>query len=170
MIELFTLLALLASIAGFSTFSAHGAIYCMILSFLFSGIVYYLLTSSYLAMMLFVVYVGAVAMLFVFCVMLLNLSSRPGRAYSTASYYFFIFYAFIFLVACFALYYMGATPSFDVICFEPSSFWPTDESWAPTSKDHFFTSSMYEKFLPYLAVLGIILFFVTVIVTVLFIS
>jgi len=170
MVELFTFFALLTSLAGFATFSAHSAIYCMILSFLFTGIVYYLLSSTYLAMMLFVVYVGAVAMLFVFCVMLLNLSSRPGKAYGTASYYFFIFYFFIFFGVSFFLYYMGATPNYEIINYELPTFAPEDQTWILTSKDHLFTAIIYTGLLPYLVVLGLILFFVTIVVTVLFIS
>jgi NADH-quinone oxidoreductase subunit J len=79
MVEFFTILALLASFGAFGSFSAHTNIYFMILSFLSSGIVYYLLSATYMAIMLFIVYVGAVAMLFVFCVMLLNLSSKFTR-------------------------------------------------------------------------------------------
>jgi NADH:ubiquinone oxidoreductase subunit 6 (subunit J) len=168
MVELFTFLSLVGAIAAFSTFSAHAAIYCMILSFLFSGIVYYLLTATYLAMILFVVYVGAVAMLFVFCVMLLNLVSRPRRTFGTAGYFFFFLYVSIGFVLAAGLYGMGAMTDFAF--FTPDlTLLSGDHSWgALSSKDQFLSHSMYGTFLPFLVVNGLLLFFVTVLVTVLF--
>jgi NADH:ubiquinone oxidoreductase subunit 6 (subunit J) len=168
MIEFFSFLALFASISAFSTFSAHTAIYCMILSFLFSGIVYYLLTSTYLAMMLFVVYVGAVAMLFVFCVMLLNLSSRASKSFSTTSYFFF----FLYVISSFTISVLAFESFFsfnlDFFSFDFITVLNTDVTWSPYSKDQFLTHSMFHVMLPHMLMLGFILFFVTVLVTVLF--
>jgi len=139
----------------------------MILCFLFSGIVYYLLSSTYLAMMLFIVYVGAVAILFVFCVILLNLSTK----YSKVSV--FSFYAFIplfltsFLVAV-ILFFFGSTGfQSDFFSYDQTVFNMYDHVWSYYSKDQLLTHSIYSSFLPYLIVLGILLFFVTVAVTVL---
>jgi NADH:ubiquinone oxidoreductase subunit 6 (subunit J) len=168
MVELFTFLSLVTALGGFATFSAHAAIYCMILSFLFSGIVYYLLTSTYLAMMLFVVYVGAVAMLFVFCVMLLNLVSRPRRAFGTASYFFLLLYVLVGFILAVALYSLGAIPDFDFFAVQPSSL-IGEHAWGGlSSKDQFLTHAMYGPLLPFLVLNGLLLFFVTVLVTILF--
>ena len=171
LVSFFSLLAFVASLVGFASFSAHTAIYSMILTFLFSGIVYYLLTSTYLAIMLFVVYVGAVAMLFVFCVMLLNLSSRPTRAFSTTAYFFLFFYVLGFFVisastyVSFGLFNLDFFVPPDFLCF--TSFF-TEPSWSPFSKDQLLTFSIYHHMLPCLMFLGFILFFVTVLVTILF--
>lgn len=170
MVNVFAFLALFAGLCAFSTFSAHTAIYCMILSFLFSGIVYYLLASTYLAIMLFVVYVGAVAMLFVFCVMLLNLSSRASRVFGTSGYFFFFFYLFSFFVFSVLAYSSVAGFSGDFFSVDFFSVFITDPTWAPVSKDQFLTYSMYHSMLPLLVMLGFILFFVTVLVTILFSS
>lgn len=168
MISFFSFLAFLASLCAFSTFSAHTAIYCMILSFLFSGIVYYLLTSTYLAMMLFVVYVGAVAMLFVFCVMLLNLSSKVSRSFSTSGYFFLFFYTLIFFVVSFFAYQTVGSFSGDFFSVDLAFGLSNEVAWAPFSKDQFLTYSMFHSMLQFLVMLGFILFFVTVLVTVLF--
>lgn len=170
MLNLFSFLAFFAGLCAFSTFSAHTAIYCIILSFLFSGIVYYLLTSTYLAMMLFVVYVGAVAMLFVFCVILLNLSSRASRSFSTSSYFFFFFYVFSFFFISLLSYESVASFSGDFFYIELFTTYVSDPTWAPLSKDQFLTYAMYHSMLPLLLMLGFILFFVTVLVTILFSS
>lgn len=170
MLNFFSFLAFFAGLCAFSTFSAHTAIYCMILSFLFSGIVYYLLTSTYLAMMLFIVYVGAVAMLFVFCVILLNLSSRASRSFSTSAYFFFFFYLLSFFFIAFFSYETIAVFNGDFFCIELSATYISDPVWSPVSKDQFLTYTMYHSMLPLLLMLGFILFFVTVLVTVLFSS
>jgi NADH:ubiquinone oxidoreductase subunit 6 (subunit J) len=170
MVNFFAFIAFFSGLSAFSTFSAHTAIYCIILSFLFSGIVYYLLASTYLAMMLFVVYVGAVAMLFVFCVILLNLSSRASRAFSTSSYFFFSFYLLSFFLVSLLVYATVAGFSSDFFSVEFISTFATDATWAPISKDQFLTYSMYHAMLPLLLILGFILFFVTVLVTILFSS
>jgi NADH-quinone oxidoreductase subunit J len=167
MVGIFTFLSFVAALAGFATFSAHAAIYCMILSFLFSGVVYYLLTATYLAMMLFVVYIGAVAMLFVFCVMLLNLSSRPRHTFGTSSYFFLFLYGAIFFVISVGLYGLGALPAFDFFSLDTGVL-AGETRWAPVSKDQLLTQLMYGPLLPVLVVLGLVLFYVTVLVTVLF--
>lgn len=171
LVNFFSFLALAASLVGFSSFSAHTAIYSIILTFLFSGIVYYLLASTYLAIMLFVVYVGAVAMLFVFCVMLLNLSSRPMKGFSTTAYFFLFFYILGFFAATVFVY--SGFNLFSLDFFVPPSFidftsFFSDSYWSPVSKDHLLTFSIYHSLLPCLIFLGFILFFVTVLVTVLF--
>ena len=77
--------AFIFSIFSMASFSAHVAVYFIILTFLATGFVYYIIGSYYVSMMLFIVYVGAVAMLFIFCVMLLNLKSFFG--YDRFKYY-----------------------------------------------------------------------------------
>jgi NADH:ubiquinone oxidoreductase subunit 6 (subunit J) len=168
MVNFFALLAFFCSMCAFATFSAHTAIYCMILAFLFSGIVYYLITSTYLAMMLFVVYVGAVAMLFVFCVMLLNLSSRSSRAMSTSAYFFLIAYFVVFFSVSLLFFHYSVTFDLDFFSLDLVTTLAPEVTWAPFSKDQILTYTMYSTMLPLMVMLGFILFFVTVLVTILF--
>lgn len=156
----FATLSLFFGFVAISSFSAHTSVYFMIITFLSTGILYYLLSCTYVSIMLFIVYVGAVAMLFVFCVMLLSLQSE-GFVGSlqyvsyTAVLVFFSISIFIF----FSPYY---TFSANYFAF---SFY--DFSYTFYTKDTIFLTSFYSIYTSYITFLGILLFFVTLAVTVL---
>jgi NADH:ubiquinone oxidoreductase subunit 6 (subunit J) len=167
MVIFFSLLALLSSFGAFASFSAHTNIYFMILCFLFSGIVYYLLLSTYLAIMLFIVYVGAVAMLFVFCVILLNLSTKYAKISSFSFYSFIPLFISSFLAIVILFFSFSVGFQSDFFIYDKLVFNFYEHGWVFYSKDQFLTHAIYSGFLPYLVFLGILLFFVTVAVTVL---
>lgn len=166
MTTIFALLAFMFVFASFASYSSHTATYFMILAFLCTGIEYYLLSATYLSMMLFVVYVGAIAMLFVFCVMLLNLSSAETSDRGTS----FVHFLYITPAAfAFVIYLLDEYRALESISLLPNilTVW-SSFAWVPFSKDHLLTAGLYTNILPVIVLLGFVLFFVTVLVTVLF--
>lgn len=155
--------AFLAGIGSLSVLSAHTAVYFMVLCFLLTGIVYYLMASTYLAMMLFIVYVGAIAILFVFCVILLDFNVRylASRAFSLS--FFIISVATLFIIfVTFGADFFVVYPRFIVL----SGFSVLPE-FAESTKDSLFLSAFTTFYIPYYILIGLVLFFVTVAVTVL---
>src|ERR687896_1440007 len=79
----FYMFAVLAVLAGFMVIVAknpvHGVLY-LILAFFNAAGLFLLLGAEFLAMMLVIVYVGAVAVLFLFVVMMLDVSFAELRA------------------------------------------------------------------------------------------
>lgn len=152
------LLALVFSVFSMASFSAHSAVYFMILTFLATGLIYYIIGSTYVSIMLFIVYVGAVAMLFIFCVMLLNLKNavkpQPLKFYVYLPFLLFLVYFFVY----FHTYYFQLNSSFNY--FD----WPAF-NYNYYSKDHSFLSTFYTMNSSYILIIGILLFFVTVAVT-----
>lgn len=74
--SLFYLFAFLGLISGFCVISAHNAVHSvffLILTFCLSSCVLFLLTIDFLSIIFIVVYVGAIAVLFLFVVMMLNI-------------------------------------------------------------------------------------------------
>lgn len=166
MIVFFAVLAFTFVFASFASYSSHTATYFMILAFLCTGIEYYLLSATYLSMMLFVVYVGAIAMLFVFCVMLLNLSSANTTGRNSA----FIHFLYVTPTAfAFSSYLLGGYQELSLVSSSTGTLvFSHPALWVPFSKDHLLTLGLYTNALPVVVLLGFILFFVTVLVTVLF--
>ena len=167
MAEFFSVLVFFSCFGIFASFSTHLNIYLIILSFLLTGIVYFLLGATYLAMMLFIVYVGAVAILFVFCLILLHLNPNFIKM---ASPEFIAFILMSFFLTFFGFFNYISVVDFQSDFFDfnlqvGSGFF--EQTWSPYSKDELLTSSMYGSYLPYLVYLGLLLFFVTVAVTVL---
>jgi NADH:ubiquinone oxidoreductase subunit 6 (subunit J) len=162
----FALLAFTFVFASFAAYSSHTATYFMILAFLCTGVEYYLLSATYLSMMLFVVYVGAIAILFVFCVMLLNLSSAETADHGTS----FVHFLYVTPAAlAFAVYLIGEYRELGPTSLTVNKLTTSVIlDWAPFSKDHLLTLGLYTNILPVVVLLGFVLFFVTVLVTVLF--
>lgn len=149
----------LFSIFSMASFSVHSAVYFIILTFLSSGFVYYLLGSTYLSMILFIVYVGAVAILFIFCIMLLNLRTEQGSTYTFRYYIYSSFIFFSFLVGVY-FYFTFFTFNFYFIHFDWIGF-----DYSFYSKDYSFLSTFFTFYSSYILCVGILLFFVTVAVT-----
>jgi NADH:ubiquinone oxidoreductase subunit 6 (subunit J) len=117
--------------------------------------------------MLFAVYVGAVAVLFIFCLMLLNIGSEPVRTYGPAGVFFFVL---LLSSVLFLIYY---PPSF----FMPIEQFAFDSFYVPqypimiyddVSAGQILAVSLYTDFNYVIIILGFLLFSVTVFVTVLF--
>jgi NADH:ubiquinone oxidoreductase subunit 6 (subunit J) len=155
----FSILALFFSIFSMASFSAHSAVYFMILAFLSTGIVYYVLGSTYVAIMLFIVYVGAVAMLFIFCVMLLNLKNQPFT--NTKRYYFYI--PLTVLVFSFSIY--SFLQGYSIFFSDFGSPEWLNFNYGFYSKDHTFLSTFYTLNSFLIMFVGLLLFFVTVVIT-----
>jgi len=110
--------------------------------------------------MLFIVYVGAVAILFVFCVMLLSLQSEGfvgSLQYISYTTVLVLFSASLFIF--FSPYYVFSADYFSFSFFDFALTFYT--------KDVIFLTSFYSLYTSYITFLGILLFFVTVAVTVL---
>lgn len=156
----FATLSLLFGFVAISSLSAHTSVYFMIITFLSTGILYYLLSCTYVSIMLFIVYVGAVAMLFVFCVMLLSMQSGGFvGSLQYISYTTVLVFSSVSLFVFFSPYY--------VFSFDYFSFTFFDFSFTFYTKDYIFLTSFYSTYTSYIVFLGILLFFVTVAVTIL---
>ncbi len=159
LLSFFSFITVLFAVFSMASFSAHNAVYFMILSFLTTGFIYYIIGSTYVSMILFIVYVGAVAMLFVFCVMLLNLKNTL----QSDSLRYYLYYPLICLII-FSMAY------FYTVFYQPTIDWITfydfpNFNYQNTTKDHTFLSTFYTVNLFYITILGFLLFFVTVAVT-----
>ncbi len=156
----FATVSLFFGFVAISSLSAHTSVYFMIITFLSTGILYYLLSSTYVSMILFIVYVGAVAMLFVFCVMLLSLQSDGfvGRIQ------YFSYTALLVFIVTFIFYFFGPHYIFSTDYFTFDLF---DFMYTFYTKDTVFLSTFYSFYTPYIVFLGMLLFFVTVSVTIL---
>lgn len=152
------LLALIFSVLSMASFSAHSAVYYIILTFLCSGLIYYILGSTYVSIMLFIVYVGAVAILFIFCVMLLNL--RNDISTVNFRYYAYLPILLVSLLAAFYFYSEVFQLNMTLGYFD----WPAFH-YSFYSKDHMFLSTFYTLNSFYIMLIGLLLFFVTVAVT-----
>lgn len=151
-------LALIFSVFSMASFSAHSAVYFMILTFLSSGLLFYIVGSTYVSIILFIVYVGAVAMLFIFCVILLNLKNSLSQ---TGVKFYVYFPILIFLLA--AVLYAQINYfqiNSDFVYFD----WPAF-NYSYYSKDTSFLSTFYTLHSQYIFIVGMLLFFVTVAVT-----
>lgn len=151
-------LALIFSVFSMASFSAHSAVYFIILTFLSTGLLYYIIGSTYVSIMLFIVYVGAVAMLFIFCVMLLNLKNSLRGPNFKFYVYFPIIISLLFATLYFQTFYFQLNSDF--FYFD----WPAF-SYNYYSKDTAFLSTFYTLNSPYIFIVGLLLFFVTVAVT-----
>ncbi len=76
---LFSGILLLASVGVISTKNPVYAVLFLILAFINSAIIFLFLNAEFLAMLVVVVYVGAVAVLFLFVVMMLNVSQEERK-------------------------------------------------------------------------------------------
>lgn len=150
-------LALIFSVFSMASFSAHSAVYFMILTFLCTGLVYYIIGSTYVSIILFIVYVGAVAMLFIFCVILLNLEN--SIRHSNLKLYA---YTFFFLIIFIFIFYFSSNYT-QVSVFGYYDWKPINYTYF--SKDYMFLSTFYTINSPYIFIVGLLLFFVTVAVT-----
>lgn len=155
------ILVVIFSILSMASFSAHSAVYFIILTFLATGLIYYIIGSTYVSIMLFIVYVGAVAMLFIFCVILLNLRNTV----ETARLKYYAYYPTLFITIFLAFYvyfsYFQLNTTFSY--FDWPSF-----NYSYYSKDHMFLSTFYTMNSFYVIIIGLLLFFVTIAVTALF--
>jgi NADH:ubiquinone oxidoreductase subunit 6 (subunit J) len=151
-------IALIFSVLSMASFSAHGAVYFIILAFLSTGLLYYIIGSTYVAIILFIVYVGAVAMLFIFCVILLNLQYNKSEI---GLRYYLVFP--LLAAAAFGAWYIFCT-FFQVTTLDIFHEWPSF-SYSLYSKDHMFLSTFYTLNSFYVILIGLLLFFVTVAVT-----
>lgn len=149
---------LIFSVFSMASFSAHSAVYFMILTFLSSGLLFYIVGSTYVSIMLFIVYVGAVAILFIFCVILLNLKNSLSQV--TLKFYLYV-PVLLFLLSG-VLY---AQINYFQINSEFAYFdWPAF-NYNYYSKDTSFLSTFYTLNSQYIFIIGMLLFFVTVAVT-----
>jgi NADH-quinone oxidoreductase subunit J len=151
-------LAFVFSIFSMASFSAHSAVYFMILTFLATGLVYYIIGSTYVSMILFIVYVGAVAILFIFCVILLELKNNLFD--SKFKYYAYYPLLFISIIVSFYIYFEFFQLNVSMTYFD----WPSFD-YNFYSKDYSFLSTFYTLHSFYVITIGLLLFFVTVIVT-----
>jgi NADH:ubiquinone oxidoreductase subunit 6 (subunit J) len=154
-----SIIAFMFCILSLTSFFVHTAVYFMILTFLSSGLIYYIVGSTYVSMMLFIVYVGAVAILFIFCVILLNLQSNIS-SFQKLRYYSYIPFYIISIFISFFLYFFFFQTNTLVFYFD----WPTFY-YSFYSKDHVFLSTFFTIFSFYIAIIGLILFAVTLFVT-----
>ena len=76
---IFSGIIILSSIGVISSKNPVYAVLYLILAFLNSAILFLLLNAEFLAMLLIVVYVGAVAVLFLFVVMMLNINQEEKK-------------------------------------------------------------------------------------------
>ena len=76
---LFSFIIILSSIGVISTKNPVYAVLFLILAFINSSILFLFLNAEFLAMLLIVVYVGAVAVLFLFVVMMLNINNEENK-------------------------------------------------------------------------------------------
>jgi NADH:ubiquinone oxidoreductase subunit 6 (subunit J) len=160
LVTFFATLSLFFGFVAISSFSAHASVYFMIITFLVTGILYYLLSCTYVSIMLFIVYVGAVAILFVFCVMLLSLQSEGFvGSLQYVSYTVVLVFLVVALFNFFSPYYVFSS---DYFVFSFSDF-----NFNFFTKDNIFLSSFYSLYTSYIVFLGILLFFVTIAVTLL---
>ena len=77
---LFSFIIILSSIGVISTKNPVYAVLFLILAFINSSILFLFLNAEFLAMLLIVVYVGAVAVLFLFVVMMLNINNEEKKS------------------------------------------------------------------------------------------
>jgi NADH:ubiquinone oxidoreductase subunit 6 (subunit J) len=154
-----SIIAFIFSIFSLTSFFVHTAVYFIILTFLTSGLIYYIVGSTYVSIMLFIVYVGAVAILFIFCVMLLNLQSDVSSIQRIRYYAYIPFFILSIFIAFFVYLFFFQTNTL-VFYFD----WPTFY-YSFYSKDHVFLSSFFTVFSFYIVIIGLILFAVTVFVT-----
>jgi len=155
----FSILSLFFSIFSMASFSAHSSVYFIILTFLSTGLVYYIIGSTYIAIILFIVYVGAVAILFIFCVILLNLNNQ--FSVNPKSFYFYIpLITFILLTSLYFIFQRYSIFFSDFNNFEWINF-----NYNFYSKDHMFLSTFYTLNIFPVMLIGLLLFFVTVFVT-----
>lgn len=166
MLFTFTFLTLVFSLIGLITFSAPIALYSMICAFCLTAPIYYLLGATYVAMMLFAVYVGAVAVLFIFCLMLLNIGSEPVRTFSTVGFFFL-------LLAGFCVPFLSSMSPVSFFFSEPFFSFSNLPSYDLLNYEDFSSGqvlslSLYTDFIYVVVMLGFLLFSVTVFVTVLF--
>lgn len=160
LVNLFATFSLLFGFVAISSLSAHASVYFMIITFLSTGILYYLLSCTYVSIILFIVYVGAVAMLFVFCVMLLSLQSEGFvGSLQYVSYTVVLVFIVIALFDFFFPYYVFSNEYFIFHFF--------DFSFTFSTKDVIFLGSFYSLYTSYIFFLGVLLFFVTIAVTLL---
>lgn len=151
-------LTLIFSVFSMASFSAHSAVYFMILTFLSSGLLFYIVGSTYVSIILFIVYVGAVAMLFIFCVILLNLKNSLSEARLKFYFYFPILLFLLIAVLYAQINYFQVNSDF--VYFD----WPAF-NYNYYSKDTSFLSTFYTLHSQYIFIIGMLLFFVTVAVT-----
>jgi NADH-quinone oxidoreductase subunit J len=155
----FVFLALISGFGSIGAFSPHTAVYFIILCFLATGVVFYLFSSTYISMMLFIVYVGAIAMLFIFCIILLNLEVRNVQ--SRFHYYVFPILFSSFFIATF--YFFNSVFIYDNDFFFLHCF--VYEDWNPYTKDNYLLYTFYSFYIFQLIFLAFVLFFVTVAAT-----
>jgi len=152
----FILLALISGFGSIGAFSPHTAVYFIILCFLATGVVFYLFSSTYVSMMLFIVYVGAIAILFVFCIILLNLEVRTTQGR---------FHYYVFPVL-FSSFFMAIFFFFNGIFVYDSDFFSLPylvfESLDHYTKDSYLLYTFYNFYIFQLIFLALILFFVTI--------
>jgi len=166
MLVTFSLLTLMFSFLGLITFSAPIALYSMICAFCLTAPIYYLLGATYVAIMLFAVYVGAVAVLFIFCLMLLNIGSDSVRTFSITGLFFL-------LLSSFSIIFISYISPVSFFFVEPLSFLLTFPNFDLMNYENFSSGqvlslSLYSDFIYVVVILGFLLFSVTVFVTVLF--
>ena len=76
---LFSFIIIVSSIGVISTKNPVYAVLFLILAFINAAILFLFLNAEFLAMLLIVVYVGAVAVLFLFVVMMLNINNEENK-------------------------------------------------------------------------------------------
>lgn len=151
----FAALALLSALLVISATNPIHSVFFLILVFCFSAALLFLLHADFLAMIFLVVYVGAIAVLFLFVVMMLNLNLATLHEnlirYLPVGFFigfFFLFNSFLIL---------------DQLSFLPN-FLPNLSllNWstliAPFSQLSLFGQFLYTLFVPYFLLASMILF------------
>ena len=103
-------LVLCSNVSGFLVISASNAVYSvlyLILVFLFNTIILISLGTEFLALIFLIVYVGAIAVLFLFVVMMLNIKGSKRK--KSNLYNFFIYtliFSFITIICLYNITYL----------------------------------------------------------------
>ena len=85
---LFYIFSLFVILSSIGVITSKNPVYCvlyLILAFINSAILFLFLNAEFLAMLLIVVYVGAVAVLFLFVVMMLNVAQQKNQWFNSES-------------------------------------------------------------------------------------
>ncbi len=136
---LFSCITVLSSIAVISSRNPVHSVFFLILAFVNSAGIFVLAGAEFLAMILLIVYVGAVAVLFLFVVMMLNVGIDEIKTQAKK----YMFSAFL-VVTILLLELIFSFSNLDIIFNKKTEIFP------PTSNSHAIGEVLYtEYFLPF---------------------
>jgi NADH-quinone oxidoreductase subunit J len=103
MLELFILLIIISSLCVILSSNIIQSVLYLILVFLLSSILFIYLGADFIGLIILIVYIGAIAVLFLFVVMMLNI--RLLEIYSTFLIYLPLASFLCFILALFMIYF-----------------------------------------------------------------